>query len=76
MSELQRAADAWHTKFARAFITQVSTGDGEYFLKLKFKTMGEMHAAYDAMAKLAALSVPGSTHNESPPGAAQRKETE
>lgn len=58
MSEIQNAAEEWHSQFAKAFITQVSTGEGEYFIKVKFKTMSEMHEAYGSMAKLAALCVP------------------
>jgi len=50
------AGKIWHREFAKAFITTVSTGDGEYFIKVKFKTMAEMHAAYDAMANLAAMT--------------------
>ena len=60
MTDLQRLADEWHTEWAKAFITQVSTGDGEYYIKAKFKTMAEMHAAQRAMAKLAAASTPTS----------------
>lgn len=57
MTDIQRLAENWHSEWARAFITSVS-GDGEYYIKAKFKTMAEMHAAYDSMAKLAALSAP------------------
>lgn len=60
MSDIQHAAEAWHSKFAKAFITSVSTGEGGYFIKVKFRTMAEMHEAYAAMAKLAELSAPHS----------------
>lgn len=61
MTELQRIADEWHTEWAKAFITQVSTGEGEYYIKAKFKTMIEMHTAFDALVRLADASAPVST---------------
>ena len=57
MSDMQTAARAWHKEWAKAFITSVSA-DGEYYIKAKFKTMAEMYTAYDAMANLAAISLP------------------
>ena len=58
MTDIRSAAETWHREFSKAFITSVSTGDGEYFIKVKFKTMREMHVAFDAMATLADLSKP------------------
>ena len=55
--ELRAAGERWHSEFAKAFITQVSAS-GEYYIKAKFKTMAEMHEAFDAMSKLAALTRP------------------
>lgn len=64
MSDLQRIADEWHGQFSKAFITQVSES-GSYYIKVKFRTMAEMHAAYEAMAKLAELtSPPPNPHSE------------
>jgi len=54
-SELQDASRRWHNEFSKAFITQCSTED-EYFIKVKFRTMDEMHEAYRAMAALADLT--------------------
>lgn len=57
MSELQRIAEEWNAEWQKAFITSVSA-DGEYFIKAKFKTMADMHDAYDALVKLADASTP------------------
>lgn len=57
MTDLQRLADEWHTEFAKAFITQVSES-GDYYIKVKFKSMADMHRAYRAMSALAVVTSP------------------
>ena len=61
MSDLKNAADTWHTEWAKAFITQVSTGEGEYFIKAKFKTVAPKPAYEAVRAFCAEMNATNST---------------
>lgn len=53
--KMEEALNEWFDAFSLGFITQIS-GSGSYSIKAQFRTMQEMHDAYDKMARLAKLS--------------------